>query len=277
VAPRRLDWGNGSSRASVARRPFPQERVSLHSPRANGKESLAARLWSAPVSLIAGLMLALLALASRWLGLPFSMLRTLVHELGHAVTAWVFGRPAIPGFDLVWGGGITLHGEQKAWLLVPIFGAWIAVLYHLRARVRALIWAVMGLVTYALLALTLAHEVLILFMGHGSELLFGCLFLYRALSGQAVISPWERPLYATAGIYNVLSVAWFSLRLVLDPDYRWAYGMAKGGGHWMDLSRIADDYCQCPLETVAVALLLCSLVPVPLAVRLWRRSRPTKG
>jgi len=249
----------------------------LHPPKANGKESLAARLWSTPVSLIAGLLLALLTLVSRWIGLPFSMLRTLVHELGHTVSAWAFGQPAIPGFDLVWGGGITLHGEQKVWLLVPVFGAWIALLYHLRAHARALIWTVLALVAYALLALTPAHEVLILFMGHGGELLFGGLFVYRALSGQAVISPWERPLYATAGLYNVLSVAWFSLRLVRDPDYRWAYGMAKGGGHWMDLSRIADNYCHCSLQAVAIALLLCSLVPVPLAVWLWRRSRPIMG
>ena len=249
----------------------------MHPPTVDGKSDLAAQLWSAPVSLIAGLMLALLALASRWVGLPFSMLRTLVHELGHALTAWAFGHPAVPGFDLVWGGGITLHGEQRLWLLAPVFGVWIVLLYLMRARARALCCAVVGLVVYALLALTPAHEVLILFMGHGGELLFGALFLFRALSGQAVISPWERPLYATAGLYNVLSVAWFSLRLVRDPDYRWAYGIAKGGGHWMDLSRIADDHCHCSLQAVAMVLMLCSLVPGPLAFWLWKRSRPSKG
>ncbi|MEB3226567.1 MAG: hypothetical protein VKJ86_12265, partial [Synechococcus sp.] len=33
---------------------------------------------------------------------------TFVHEIGHAIAYWMFGYPAVPSFDFVFGGGITL-------------------------------------------------------------------------------------------------------------------------------------------------------------------------
>jgi hypothetical protein len=70
-------------------------------------------------------------LVARWaVGTGFrlvaAMLAMVVHESGHAVTAWLLGRWAIPSF---W---VTSHGEERSWPVVLLltsailFGAWVA-------------------------------------------------------------------------------------------------------------------------------------------------------
>lgn len=55
-------------------------------------------------SLGTGFMIALVALLVPFLGFIFGYLGILVHELGHAVAAWMFGYPAVPAFDFQYGG-----------------------------------------------------------------------------------------------------------------------------------------------------------------------------
>ncbi|UCE84692.1 MAG: hypothetical protein JSU66_10005, partial [Deltaproteobacteria bacterium] len=55
----------------------------------------------------------------------------------------------------------------------------------------------------------------------------------------------------------------FAHRLLESSFHRKLYAQAKGGGHWMDFSRLADEHLHVPLETVAsVFLLICLLPPV---------------
>lgn len=42
---------------------------------------------------------------------------TLCHEMGHAAGALLVGRPALPAFDFSFGGGVTMTGERRWWLL----------------------------------------------------------------------------------------------------------------------------------------------------------------
>ena len=88
-------------------------------------------------------------------------------------------------------------------------------------------------------------------MGHGTELLIAGIFFYRALSGAAVVHSVERPLYAAIAFFIVFSDINFSYRLMTSPFARAEYADAKGGGHWMDFSRIAIDHLHVNLTSVA--------------------------
>ncbi len=60
--------------------------------------------------------------------------------------------------------------------------------------------------------------------------------------------------------------------LIASSFQREIYANAKGGGHWMDFSRLADEFLHVPLEGVAVAFfVLCFLPPfVALSLNLLR-------
>ena len=83
-----------------------------------------------------------------------------------------------------------------------------------------------------------------------------------ALSGSAVVHAAERPLYAACGFFIVFSDTAFAYRLMTSPGQRRLYEAAKGGGHWMDFSRIAEGYLHVSLSAVAFAFLLCCVATV---------------
>ena len=128
------------------------------------------------------------------------------------------------------------------------------------------------IILYSAVVFSSLRDVLITTMGHGAELLFAGIFLYRALSGSQVLRSEERPLYAFLGLYIVLADARFAYRLITSPEYREDYGSAKGGGHWMDFSQIADEQLHIRLEVVA-ALFLLACVLTPLAAFLAHQYR----
>ena len=111
-------------------------------------------------------------------------------------------------------------------------------------------------------------------MGHGMELLFALIFIYRAISGSSLVHPIERPLYAYVGMFIVLDDLIFSYRLFTDETTREWYENAKGGGHIMDFSRIAEDYLSTDLTTVAVFFLICCILTPMLAFAFlkWKKN-----
>jgi len=221
-------------------------------------------------ALLVGAVLAAVVLAVPFLRFVFSYLTILVHELGHALFAWLFGYPAVPSFDFHYGGGFTSYETRKNVLVGLVFTGWIALLYAYRHH-RPGMLAVGGLAgLYALFALTPLHELLIGFMGHGAELLFAGIFLYRALSGSAVKVRTERPLYAFLAFFIVASDARFAAGLVRSPLERELYAEAKGGGDWMDFSQLARGI-GLELETVAGLFFLLTLAVLPLAWWVFRR------
>ena len=221
-------------------------------------------------ALIVGAVLALLVLALPFLRFVFSYLTILVHELGHAAFAWLFGYPALPSFDFYYGGGFTSYETRKILLLGLVFSGWIAALYVYRNHRPGLvaIGSLAGL--YALFALTPLHEQLIGFMGHGTELVFAGIFFYRALSGSAVKVPVERPLYAFLAFFIVAGDARFALGLVRSPLERQLYADAKGGGDWMDFSLLARGF-GLELTTVAGLFFILTVMVLPLTWLIFRR------
>jgi hypothetical protein len=220
-----------------------------------------------------GLLAALLAMQVPLLQAALSGLSVLVHEMGHAAFGWLYGYPSIPAFDFSYGGGVTLQRERSLLILGAVVAAGVYGVYALRAHalLRNALAALLAL--HVVIALTPAHEAVILAMGHGGELCFATLALHRALSGRACQLAAERPLYGLIGWFLVLSGAQFAWRLRTSAFHREVYAEAKGGGHWMDFSRLAEEHLHTSLETVATVFLLACLIPPALALAMQRLRR----
>lgn len=215
------------------------------------------------VALAAGLAVALVAFSFPFSRFVFGYFVTLVHEMGHTLAGWLFGYPSIPAFDFAYGGGVTSHQARMVLLPILVQGAllWLAFLFRRNPLSLGLSLGVAAF--YGFTAWTGAHHAWILAMGHGTELLIAAIFLHRSFSGDACQLSAERPVYAFAGAFTLLHDLHFAFQLVTSPEQRQLYGDAKGGGHWMDFSRLANETFQVPLETVAAwFLVLCFLPPL---------------
>ncbi len=214
-----------------------------------------------------------------FIGFIFRYLAVLVHEMGHAVFAWIFGYPAVPAFDLTYGGGVTIWQDRKVLLVLGVYALFATAftIFGISRNRSGLIFTGVVLVLFAFLAHTSGHDVVILFMGHGTELLFAGLALYRMLSRSAIINPAERPLYGVIGWFMVLDSIRFGLSLVYSPAARYEYGAAKGGGHWMDFDRIASDHLGISLEPVALFFALCALAVPAVSFAAWLFAQKWKS
>ncbi|MBW4551464.1 MAG: hypothetical protein KME35_10190 [Aphanocapsa sp. GSE-SYN-MK-11-07L] len=213
-------------------------------------------------AIAAGLFLSLLLIASGRLSFLFGYLVTVVHELGHTACAWFFGYPAIPAFDFMFGGGVTMHGDRHliiVWLIYLGFGG-LAYFYR---RNRLTSRFLLGLIiTYTIFAFTAIHNMLFVIMGHGFELLFAGIFLYRGLSGFGCRHSIEQPLYGMVGFFIVFYDLRFSWRLIADPIARAVYEQGKGGIIDNDLVRLVRDYVPVDLSAIAwIFLILSALIP----------------
>jgi hypothetical protein len=231
--------------------------------RATRKRDRKAIDRSAVTSLAIGFGLACFAFFVPLASFVLHVLITVIHELGHVATAWIMGSPAVPSFDLTYGGGISHLFARQPVLIFLIYGALAALAFRERHYRPVLCTVLAVIILYSAVVFSPLRDLLITTMGHGAELLFAGIFLYRALSGSQVLRSEECPLYAFLGLYVVLADAGFAYRLITSPEYREEYGEAKGGGHWMDFSRTADEHLHVRLEVVAALFLLaCVLTPV---------------
>ncbi|MCP5102392.1 MAG: hypothetical protein GY950_03385 [bacterium] len=221
---------------------------------------LDRKAWNA---MAIGLGIAVVTLFFPFLSFVFRYLITLVHEIGHAIWGWLFGYPSIPAFDFTYGGGVTMHQDRRIIIVIVVFilFAWLFYLYRKNRLTFVLLLVITAL--YSLSTFTPFHSMVILFMGHGTELIFGAVFFYRALSGSSIVVDAERPLYGFLGFFIFFSDTGFAYRLMTSKSFRVDYESAKGGGHWMDFSRLAEEYLNVNLSTVAAFFLfLCLLTPV---------------
>jgi hypothetical protein len=221
-------------------------------------------------SLGGGLAITTGVLLLPFLSFVFHYILILVHELGHAVFGWLFGYPSVPAFDFMYGGGLTSHQDRKMIIFVIIY-LLLAGLFYLFRRNRLTLLFLIGLaVLYTIITFTPLHQLVILFMGHGTELVFGAIFMYRALSGSSIIVPAERPLYAFLGFFVFFMDLRFTHRLMTSAEFRVDYGAAKGGGHWMDFSRIAHEILGVELTSVAAFFFLMCVAALITAYLVFR-------
>ena len=214
-------------------------------------------------SLGGGLAFTVFILFIPFLSYIFQYLLILVHEFGHAIAGWLYGYPSVPAFDFVYGGGVTPYQSRKIIIVIVVYLLFASLFYLYRKKSFTLVFLLIIVILYTVFAFTSGHQVIILFMGHGFELIFAIVFLYRAFSGSSIIVPIERPLYAFLGFFIVFIDIRFAHRLMTSTAFRADYGAAKGGGHWMDFSRIAEEFLNVQLTSVAAFFfVLCVLTPI---------------
>jgi len=206
----------------------------------------------------------------------FAFIRVPVHEFGHALAGWFYGYPSIPAFDFEYGGGVTVYNDRStsiAWSVgIVILGA--AALLR-----KQFAWVILCAVLFVFLlatGLTETHEMVMSYMGHGTELIFAGIFFYRAFAGSAIKVAAERPLYAFIAWLIWLENLRFAWKLIQDAAERVMYEEAKGGGHWMDFSQIAEVYLHIPLADVAKFHFMVTLC-VPAVAALLAITREVWG
>lgn len=155
---------------------------------------------------------------------------TLVHEIGHTAVLWLYGYPAIPAFDFGHGGGVTMSQNERS---IPIVGAVVGGVaffaWTQRESPSRRVLAGAAFVVYVLFFGGAREAWLISVMGHGGEIAFAGLFLYRALTGWGVRVAAERPLYAFLAFYILFRDLSFAWALAGSAYQRSVYQEGKGG------------------------------------------------
>jgi len=203
-------------------------------------------------------------------------LASLVHEMGHAAFAWLCGMPAVPAIALD-GHAAAVHSEQSLFLVALIAlglgaGAWNV----FTGRVRWIALALLAIV-YPAIALTSAKELFHLLAGHGGELAFATLCLWKTLDGGFTDSKLERALYGMLGWFLLGKNVHMCFGLMHSADARAEYNDNGSFGLTNDYIRVAEDVLHCPLERVALMMLVAALLVLPAALGLWRVSRAMRS
>ena len=136
------------------------------------------------ISLGVGSILMAIALAFPPLGFVIQILMTVIHELGHTATAWLFASPAAPSFDLSYGGGLSLILPRQPLLVIVAYLFFAFLLFRARDnRFELVKWSLVA-VLYSVAMFTPLRVLLITAAGHGSELVFPRIFLLQSLRRQ---------------------------------------------------------------------------------------------
>jgi hypothetical protein len=198
-------------------------------------------------------------------------LASLVHEMGHAALAWLCGMPAIPAISLA-GHAAAVHQEQSFVLAIAIACAFAAAAWHfLHGRTRIVAIALVA-VLYPTIAFTGVKELLFLFAGHGGELVFATLSLWKVLDGGFTKTALERALYGTVGWYLLGKNVFLCFGLMTSAMSRAHYEQSGSFGLTNDYIRAAEDVLGWRLESVALLMLVASMMVLPAAFGLWRIS-----
>ena len=211
-----------------------------------------------------GLALAIALTFFPFLSFILHPINTMVHELGHTTMFWLFGYSAIPAFDFSEGGGVTMGDHERSSLIVA---AWVAGLLILawwqRERKEVLIALAALAVVYFVMFNTYRERLAIALGGHGGEIAFGALFLYRALTGWGCKIEVERPLYAFLAFVILFSTLRLGFTLLDNSIDKVWYLQGKS---YADNDLVtAGIYLNWRVEAVARAMIWIALLSIPAA------------
>ena len=146
---------------------------------------LKCRVFALPLALLAARVV-----AGTGVRLAASMLAMVLHESGHAITAWLTGRWAVP---LLW---VTLHGEERSWWIVLAVSAAIILGGFLAWRAER--WGWVGAAGAAL-----ALQMIMLRAPAGASIVFGgdggAMVLAATLMA-TFYAPRESAIYRSSGL-----------------------------------------------------------------------------
>jgi hypothetical protein len=222
-------------------------------------------------SLAVGIGLALLLGLAPPLRFMGWLIRSLFHETGHVIAAWLGGCPAYPAISLH-GHAAAYHKPQTA-AIAALVGLLVVVLAVLAFRSRRLRGpAVALLATWVLLTFVRPlREMTFLLAGHLGEVGFEGFFLWRARTGEGVERGLERPLYACLGWTLAGSAALLALGLLFSESSRAGYATSGSFGLENDLSRVANEHLHSGLGPPAILILVAAVACVAAGLLVGRR------
>ena len=143
------------------------------------------RIFAVPVALLVAWLV-----ARTGLRLAAGMLAMVLHESGHAITAWLTGRWAVP---MPW---VTMHGEERSWGIVVGLAAVICFVGFLAWRAERWGWvlAAGAALLVQVVFLTLPAEAAIVFGGDGGAMVLGTMLM------ATFYAPHESKLYKSWGL-----------------------------------------------------------------------------
>lgn len=205
-----------------------------------------------------------------FLSFVLSPLTTLVHEIGHTAVLWLFGYSAIPAFDFGNGGGVTMSDHERSSMIVWGWIGGVALLaWWQRERTGVLIALGGGSLAYFLMYNKTGETLAITLGGHGGELVFASLFLYRGLTGWGCKMETERPLYAFLAFMIIFSEIALAVSLLSNTSDRALYLQGKGG---IDHDLVTGaQILSMSLEGIARAMIVLEVLAIPLAF--WAASK----
>jgi uncharacterized membrane protein len=176
------------------------------------------------------------------------------HEFSHALTAWLFGYPAIPTFNLE--GGLTVQMERSAIVSAVIFAAAAFIPVKLYVKYKKLpLKALFFIFIYIIIFFnTQANKGIIAFMGHAGEVLFALFFCYMGLGAFSGRRKAEKFVYFTLGAHFALNGVLFARSLQADQYQLHRYSNPESGIA-NDFTVIANASGQ-PVELFAALLLV---------------------
>jgi hypothetical protein len=161
---------------------------------------------------------------------------TVSHELGHAITAWLFGYFALPKLDFLNGGGVT-HILSRPFILIIIaivfvFINLLVIKTQLNLKTNKIILIIF--ISYLIALISPIHLFIITLMGKVGELLFFYFFAWYALSRQKLNLYFKEQFYLTLAVFLWVNSVLDSFSLLYNKVDRLSYLAGKqqliGGG-----------------------------------------------
>jgi hypothetical protein len=148
-------------------------------------KELKYRMFALPLALLVARLI-----AGTGLRMAAGMLAMVLHESGHAITAWLTGRWAVP---LLW---VTPHGEERSWWIVLAVTAAIVFAGYWAWKAERWGWvlAASAALILQLTALSLPAGALIVFFGDGGAMVLATLLM------ATFYSPRESAIYKSWGL-----------------------------------------------------------------------------
>ncbi len=153
--------------------------------RADARTELQYRIFALPLALLLARLV-----AGTGLRMAAAMLAMVLHESGHAITAWLTGRWAVP---LLW---VTPHGQERSWLIVLLVTAVILFAGFLAWQAERPGWLLIAaaVLVLQLVVLTLPAEAMIIFFGDGGAMVLATILM------ATFYAPRESALYKSWGL-----------------------------------------------------------------------------
>jgi len=153
--------------------------------RTDARAELKYRILALPLALLLARLI-----AGTPLRMAAAMLAMVLHESGHAITAWLTGRWAVP---LLW---VTPHGQERSWAIILLVTAAILFTGFLAWKMERPGWllAAGALLVLQLVALSSPAEAMIVFFGDGGALVLATILM------ATFYAPRESALYKNWGL-----------------------------------------------------------------------------